>query len=71
MKGLFTLFMAVLACLCFAQNANAWQKMKGSDRNTCGKKNPDVVNAIENFCIGNKAMVQFPRHPENPRMDHH
>jgi hypothetical protein len=59
MKGFITLFMAVLACLCLVPSANAWVPMKGSDRNTCGKKNPDVVNAIENFCFGNKNMVRI------------
>ena len=59
MKIFITMLMVVLACLCLIQDANAWNPPKASDRNTCGKKNPNVVNAIETFCFKNKNMVSI------------
>jgi len=57
MKSFITVLLVVLACLCLVKDADAWNPPKGSDRNTCGHKNPNVVNAIETFCFGNKNMV--------------
>jgi hypothetical protein len=57
MKSFITVLLVVLACLCLVKDADAWNPPKGSDRNTCGHKNPNVVNAIETFCFGNNNLV--------------
>jgi Ni,Fe-hydrogenase I large subunit len=62
MKSFVTILLVVLACLCLVKDADAWNPSKGSDRNTCGHKNPNVVNAIETFCFGNKNMVSSLHH---------
>lgn len=57
MKGFFTMLLAIVACLCLVQSTNAWQAPRKDDRNACFKRNPDVGNAVESFCWGNKNMV--------------
>lgn len=59
MKLFLTLLTALLAALCFVQQAKAWNKISDRDRQTCFGKNRDIGEAIVNMCFKNKAMVSF------------
>lgn len=57
MKGFLTVLMAVVACLCLIQGADAWNNPKPDDRFRCFERNRDVGQVISDFCFGNKGMV--------------
>lgn len=58
MKRFCTILLAVVACLCLVQNAEAWDRPSTHDRFNCFAKNRDVGNAIETFCFKNNNMVR-------------
>jgi len=48
MRSLLTFLVLAIALL--ASNANAFTQISKKDAEICGKKNPDVVQAIAAFC---------------------